>query len=335
MMETGTGSRAGRAVRIALLLGVVVTLAACGRVGGPAPLVEKEDELRSVVVRQGETLYAIARRFQVPLRDLIEFNGIAAPFKVLAGRRLKLPTAREHVVKKGETVYGVSRRYGIDMTALVKLNGIQPPYRISIGRRLRIPGSTLGGKRIVARAVEPPKHLWQRPPDRRGAKKSKPAPRKRAPVAVPPPGKGRKFAWPLRGRVIASFGPHGGGLHNDGINIAARKGAPIRAAAEGTVAYAGNELQGFGNLLLIRHSGGWMTAYGHAAKLTVRRGQRVRRGQTIGRVGSSGNVSSPQLHFEIRRGEAVVNPARYLSRASVRGKRVRSAAYPAARPNPG
>ena len=137
---------------------------------------------------------------------------------------------------------------------------------------------------------------------------------------APPPkvvartGKGR-FIGPVSGRVVSGYGPKGEGLHNDGINISAPRGAQVRAAGAGVVAYAGNELRGFGNLLLIRHAGGWVTAYAHNAKLLVRRGQKVSQGQLIARVGSTGSVIKPQLHFEIRRGRRAINPARQLAAA--------------------
>lgn len=102
-------------------------------------------------------------------------------------------------------------------------------------------------------------------------------------------------------------------MHNDGINIAASRGAPIRAAENGVVVYAGNELRGFGNLLLLRHADGWMTAYAHADEILVARGDQVKRGEVIGRVGSTGNVASPQIHFEIRRGSRAVNPRDHLA----------------------
>jgi murein DD-endopeptidase MepM/ murein hydrolase activator NlpD len=120
------------------------------------------------------------------------------------------------------------------------------------------------------------------------------------------------FQWPVQGHIVSDFGPKPGGLHNDGINIAAARGTPVQAAENGVVVYAGNELRGFGNLLLVRHADGWVTAYGHCDQLLVRRGQQVRRGQTIAKVGSTGNVRSPQLHFEVRRGTRPVNPNEFL-----------------------
>ena len=118
----------------------------------------------------------------------------------------------------------------------------------------------------------------------------------------------------MRGPVISAFGAKGKGLHNDGINIRADRGSPVRAAEHGVVAYAGNELRGFGNLLLVRHAGGWITAYAHNDTLLVARGDRVRRGQVIARVGSSGSVTEPQLHFELRKGKRAVDPRKYLTK---------------------
>jgi murein DD-endopeptidase MepM/ murein hydrolase activator NlpD len=119
--------------------------------------------------------------------------------------------------------------------------------------------------------------------------------------------------------LLIGFGPREGGFHNDGINIAAPAGTPVRAAGNGVVVYAGNQLQGFGNMLLIKHSGGWMTAYAHNSRLMVSRGDAVRRGQKIAQVGRSGNVIRPQLHFELRRGNRAVDPRRYLVRYAMLG----------------
>jgi murein DD-endopeptidase MepM/ murein hydrolase activator NlpD len=129
----------------------------------------------------------------------------------------------------------------------------------------------------------------------------------------PAPRAAARFAWPLPGKVIATFGPAGGGLHNDGINIAAALGTQVRAADNGVVAYAGNELRGFGNLLLIKHADGWTTAYAHNDKLLVQRGDTVTQGQVIATVGRTGNVDAPQLHFEVRKGTQAMNPIEFLA----------------------
>ena len=118
----------------------------------------------------------------------------------------------------------------------------------------------------------------------------------------------------MRGRVIASFGPTPNGLQNDGINLAVPEGTPVKAAEDGVVAYAGNELKGYGNLVLVRHCNGFVTAYAHASDILVKRGETVKRGQVIAHSGQTGNVTSPQLHFEIRKGSTPVDPSQYLER---------------------
>ena len=128
-----------------------------------------------------------------------------------------------------------------------------------------------------------------------------------------PIGDAPAFAWPVNGRVISDFGTTANGGKNDGINIAAPLGAPIKASASGMVTYAGNELKDYGNLVLIKHSGGYTTAYAHADRLLVSRGENVSRGQVIGYAGQTGDVSTPQLHFEIRAAATPVNPRSYLS----------------------
>jgi murein DD-endopeptidase MepM/ murein hydrolase activator NlpD len=132
------------------------------------------------------------------------------------------------------------------------------------------------------------------------------------PPPMPAPPGARSFLWPVHGRVIAAYGSGAGGTHNDGMNIAASEGSTVVAAAAGTVAYAGNELRGYGNLVLVKHADGWMTAYAHNSVLLVKRGDKVRRGQAIARVGATGAVGEPQLHFEVRRGARALDPAEYL-----------------------
>ena len=193
------------------------------------------------------------------------------------------------------------------MFQLARLNGLKPPYTIRIGQRLLLPGagapSGTAGKAAGPAARRQPL----------AAKKTK------VPSAVPrpPPNSGKGFLWPVKGRVVSTYGTKAKGLYNDGINIAAPRGTPVKAAENGVVAYAGNELRGFGNLLLVKHSGGWISAYAHNQDLLVKRGQRVKKGQIVAKVGSSGTVSEPQLHFELRRGKRAVDPRKHLPKGSV------------------
>lgn len=259
----------------------------------------------SYVVKRGETLYRISREKNIPIRSLIEANDLQPPYTLQAGQRLVIPGGRFHVVQRGDTVYSISRTYGVDMATLTRTNNVPPPYRIRVGQRLQLPSKV---NTQVASADEGPSP--------RGVPVSRPhyatttattQATARGPLPAPPVPSG-DFVWPAQGKIISSFGAKENGLHNDGINIAVASGSPVHASQNGVVAYAGNELKGYGNLLLVRHANGWMTAYAHNSKLLVRRGDTVVRGQTISLAGNTGSVTSPQVHFEVRKGAKAVDP---------------------------
>ncbi|MCE2510924.1 MAG: M23 family metallopeptidase [Alphaproteobacteria bacterium] len=248
----------------------------------------------TVTVRKGDTVYGIARRHGADIRSLIDANGLKPPYLLRVGQRLNLPGQRTYRVVKGDTVYGISRKFGVDMRDLVQGNGMRSPYRITVGQTLYLPAN--GRLERAATASKVP---------RRSLAASK--------VAPPPPRGERNFLIPVKGKVLSAFGPKADGLHNDGINIAAPSGTPVRAAENGVVVYVGRELRSFGNLLLIKHADGWMSAYGHMDKPLVKRGDIVKRGDPVAKVGKTGNVTTPQLHFELRRGSRAIDPTRYLT----------------------
>lgn len=303
-----------------------------------------------ILVRPGDTVHAVSRRHDVSVRSLIELNGLRPPYRLTIGQRLALPREKRHVVARGETLFRISRLYNVDIHALALANGISRPYGIYVGQRLSVPAPIDGGsvRTVLAKAPAAPimptpaartatapptasskpsppnvaqsapaTRLAVAPPPRRPA--AAPLPKPSASVVIPkPPARSRSgFMWPVEGKVILGFGPKTKGLHNDGVNIAAAKGTPIRAADNGVVAYVGNEVRGFGNLLLIKHAKGWVTAYAHTDEVLVKVGQRVKRGQIVARVGNSGSVSRPQLHFELRRGRQPVDPRRHIKRGGV------------------
>ncbi len=254
-------------------------------------------------IQAGDTVYGVSRRFAVPVRGVIDANRLKPPYGLRIGQVLRVPSPRRHRVQAGDTIYAVARRYGVDPSQIVSLNRISAPYAIVPGQSLVLPAPSPA---VALAAAASPTIALKAPATRSLATRSG------ATIPAPPPRAGGKFLWPVQGHTIAGYGRKKGGLHNDGINIAAPRGAPVRAADNGVVAYAGNELRGFGNLILVKHAGGWVTAYAHNQNLLVRRGQTVTRGQPIARVGSSGNVATPQLHFEIRKGTRSVNPTRFL-----------------------
>ncbi len=277
----------------------------------------------TVTVQAGDTLFAVSRREKVPVRALIDANGLKPPYPLRRGQRLRVPGVRVYVVAGGDTVYGVSRRFDLGIRDIIQQNDLKAPdYGLYTGQRLvlPLPDGTAHAHHTAPIRTAPAQtaHAGNTVPPaatREAVLIPPPSPSTRPvgdPNAKPPPRAGRKFEWPLRGKVVSGFGAKGGGLYNDGINIAAKPGTIVRAAENGVVAYAGNELRGYGNLLLVRHSGGWITAYAHNGALMVRPGQVVKRGQPIAKVGESGAVSTPQLHFELRRGRKAVDPRGYL-----------------------
>jgi murein DD-endopeptidase MepM/ murein hydrolase activator NlpD len=266
----------------------------------------------AVHVGKGDTVYALSRRHRVSVRAIIEANRLGPPYHLRIGQRIVLPRTKRHAVERGDTLNGISRRYGVGLYVLSRANGLAPPYIIKVGQILRIPGAAAGIGQ--ARSAQGDRTRRRAGP-KRHPKSTAAAPKPPARAPKPPARSGKGFLWPVEGKVVSGFGVKSKGLHNDGINIAAPRGAAVVAAENGIVAYAGNELRGFGNLLLVKHSGGWLTAYAHNERLLVKRGEKVRKGQRIADVGSSGTVSTPQLHFELRKGRRAVNPRKHLRRS--------------------
>jgi murein DD-endopeptidase MepM/ murein hydrolase activator NlpD len=233
--------------------------------------------------------------------------------------------AGTHVVAPGETLNSIARLYGKPVMVIAKANNIAPDTRVRVGDHIIIPEMREAphpapvASRVGAPAAQPTGSVASAdsPSAARIAEPvSPPAAAADNPVKTAEPvGNLPSFRWPVRGRIIAAFGPKPNGLQNDGINLAVPEGTPIKAAEDGVVAYAGNELKGYGNLVLVRHSNGFVTAYAHASDILVKRGETVKRGEVIAHSGQTGNVTSPQLHFEIRKGATPVDPAQYLSGA--------------------
>lgn len=277
----------------------------------------------SYTVVSGDTLSGIGDRTGVGTEALARANGIAPPYRVQAGQHLRIPGGRYHGVHAGDTGIAIARAYGVSWSEVATLNDLQPPYLLRTGQKLALPSASAVASRSMEQRADAfrlniddlatglePALAEGAAPARPTRTPGKPVP---ATVAVAPPARfSGRFGWPLEGRIIGRFGPGEGGRRNDGINIAAERGAPIRAAADGVVAYAGSAIAVYGGLVLLKHGEGWITAYGHAEDILVARGQSVKRGQIIGRAGATGSVNTPQLHFEIREKRTPVDPLRYL-----------------------
>lgn len=356
---------------------------------------------RAVAVRKGDTLYAISRRHDVNVRDLIRVNNIKSPFRIYPGQAIRLPEKRIHIVRKFETVSSIARDRHISQNELVRINELRPPFTVYENQRLKLPSPyhqapVSKSRQVVKQSLKKKKEIGQplqttispplletyskptpyKPgddswkaefvaPDSNGVaiKPSRPGfdpeihqkPRRQENITkslapkipdyptaksmladTPPPkplvgNQGSthriqptidtpeinqnaplRFKWPIRGDLVSKYGALQNGLKNDGINIKTKHGAAIRASEHGTIVYAGNALKGYGNLVLMRHRQGYITTYAHLKSTKIRKGQTVTRGQIIGYAGATGNVKSPQLHFEIRKKRQTLDPASLL-----------------------
>jgi murein DD-endopeptidase MepM/ murein hydrolase activator NlpD len=235
-------------------------------------------------------------------------------------------------VQSGDTLSSLSRRYGVSVETIQTANNL-PDARLREGQELIMPGGKMAaaaptpkpGKKSGVRKVKTT--TIPAPGAASGAAKSteaKASPEvtgKASPQSIasteqlpsPDPLSGASFRWPVKGRIISGFGTKPDGGHNDGVNISVPQGTSVKAAENGVVAYAGNELKGYGNLVLVRHANNWVSAYANNEAILVKRGDKVRRGQVIAKAGTTGSVSQPQVHFELRKGSRPVDPTKYMS----------------------
>lgn len=235
-----------------------------------------------------------------------------------------------YVVKDKDTVESLSQRYGVSTQTIIDRNDLKQPYTLKAGQTLQMPGARFVADNVGTAAAATTQTAAANPsapgPVKRealAAPGQSEAPRSAAPAGEPTPlapaarsvtvpaTPPARMVWPVNGKVVSKYGTSGG-QKNDGIDIAAAKGATVKAADNGKVVYAGNEVAKMGNLLLVEHSGGYITAYGNNESLLVKKGDTVKKGQAIAKVGNSGGTAEPQLHFEVRRSGKTVDPTTVL-----------------------
>jgi murein DD-endopeptidase MepM/ murein hydrolase activator NlpD len=306
----------------------------------PVAAVMQANNLTSPVVHPGQHLviprYRAPSQVYTPPTTRVATVPAAPSPEPVARPRATLPAnAAVHVVTRGETLHSIARLYGKSDFVVAKANDMRPDAPMHVGERIIIPDAhereklraEVPPERVTHEAAnaEAPRSAWRTAPveQQPAGKPSKPAEQTPAkativketapPIkAAEPEGSLASFRWPARGPVLAGFGPQPGGLQNDGIDVAMPNGTPVKAADDGVVTYAGDELKGYGNLVLIRHSTGYVTAYAHANEILVKHGDVVKRGQVIARSGATGTVKEPELHFEIRKGATPVDPSQFL-----------------------
>ncbi len=278
------------------------------------------------VVQPGDSLYGISRTHAVDMNALARTNRLGPPYVLQPGQRLVLPGVVQAIAEERSEPDPKPTQL-----AEARPDSLPPPVAPATDpSAAQAPGQTPAetgasptgtdpapaasstGAAATTNTAPPPAAAVTPPAAPATASPAVTAPAAPTPVGEPPPRAGGRFVWPVKGPVLAGFGPAGPGLHNDGINIAVPVGTSVKAAENGVVVYAGNELKGFGNLLLLKHDGGWMTAYAHNSELLVPRGATVKKGDVIARSGATGNVDRPQVHFELRKGSKAVDPTKYL-----------------------
>lgn len=314
----------------------------------PAPLAEPPHDVAAnynstYTVKAGESLYGIARAHNVKFAELQQVNGITDPRRVKPGVVLKVPgrsgadvPASQPAPAAPASVADNAPAAIVPPLAATEKGSDVPAYGQSLSTRptiinseRRVAALTDAGKATDAAPAaaaapapsvassEPPASA---PPAAEVAPAKAEAPKVEQKVALAAPAAASavadsvKLRWPTTGRVIAGFGGRPDGTHNDGINLAVPLGTEVHAAESGVVAYSGNELKGYGNLVLLRHDNGWVTAYAHNDELLVKRGDKVKRGQVISKAGKTGSVDQPQVHFELRQGSRPVDPTPYLEK---------------------
>ena len=305
----------------------------------------------TIIVGTSDTLEVLARRYHVTPAAILAANGYKGPRTLSPGQQLIIPHSGSvaavapassgppgrivasaapsvHVVNSGETLAGIARRNHISVAELARANNLDRSARLKLGTRLNVPAAKTADTAAEPAIIQSAAATSLPPTSRVAAAapqqivrlaQANPAPEQVETNPAIKPGEATgalpTFRWPVRGKVITGYGAKTNGKANDGINLAVPEGTPVKAAEDGVVAYSGNELKGYGNLVLVRHANGYVTAYAHASELLVKRGDLIKRGQVIAKSGQSGEVGSPQLHFEIRKGSTPVDPLQFLNGA--------------------
>ena len=284
-----------------ILISFFIFFSGCTTTDYLAPVINKNNinnniakGQRTITVYEGDSLYSISKREGVSIKSIIRANKLEPPFTLYKGDRLIIAKPKVHIVKKGHTLYDIANCYEVSISDLMKINQLKNNDKIYLGDKLFIPlyDNTNQTNCNNITKVTITKEV------------NKPTEKKK--------NNNYSYMWPVKGKIISKFGLLAKGLRNDGINISADIGNPVLAIESGKIVYAGNEIQAFGNLILIKHYNDKTSAYAHLDKINVKKGESVNKGQIIALVGNSGKVSIPQLHFEIRDKDGPLDPLKYL-----------------------
>ena len=284
-----------------ILISFFIFFSGCTTTDYLAPVINKNNinnniakGQRTITVYEGDSLYSISKREGVSIKSIIKANKLEPPFTLYKGDRLIIAKPKVHIVKKGHTLYDIANCYEVSISDLMKINQLKNNDKIYLGDKLFIP---LYDNTNQTNCNNITKVAITKEVNKTSEKKKN---------------NNYSYMWPVKGKIISKFGLLAKGLRNDGINISADIGNPVLAIESGKIVYAGNEIQAFGNLILIKHHNDKTSAYAHLDKINVKKGESVNKGQIIALVGNSGKVSIPQLHFEIRDKDGPLDPLKYL-----------------------
>tara|TARA_B100000686_G_scaffold355182_1_gene470761 strand:+ start:12346 stop:13263 length:918 start_codon:yes stop_codon:yes gene_type:complete len=283
----------------------ILVLASCEKSNYLAPVVMrgegvdfvKKVSTKTIIIKEGYTLYSIARSEGVSVRSIIEINDLKPPFIIHKGDKLIVPSALIHIVKEGDSLWNISECYGTDIITIMNANNMGK-NEIIVGKKLFIPSRN----NQQSKNCNDKNYIISN----KQIKKEKITKLNNNGLID------TVYIWPVKGKVSSKFGIQDKGMRNDGVNILAKKGQPVLAIQDGKVVYSGNAIQSFGNLILIKHNNNRTSAYAHVDDVKVVKGQLVKKGEQIAKVSNTGKVNKPQLHLEIRDNSGPIDPLKIL-----------------------
>ena len=247
----------------------------------------KQYKSKKIKIITGDTLKSVSIKYNISIKEIIRFNKLNPPYVLKPGKSILLPNYIRYKIKKGDTFIKIAKCSMIELEDLKQRNKNLNEKKLRVGKIIKLP-------------------YFSKPENcKKSVNKNKIKKNKKKVIK-------KLFKWPISGKVIVTYGVKSAGRRNDGINIKAPVGSPVRAAMSGKVIYKGNELPAWGNLVLVKHKNGWTTAYAHLEKFFVNLGAELKSGDILGSVGKTGNVDDYQLHFQVRKNSKPLDPLKYL-----------------------
>ena len=248
-----------------------------------------------ILVNKDDTIYGIANKYKVVPKDIIDDNNLVEPYKLKENQILFLRNKNLYVIRFGDNLEKISLKFAVNKSDIIRINKLSKPYQLKVGNKILIPQTK--DFSVVDLIID--KKIYKSEPKISNKNRIINAKSLNSP----------KFIWPSKGQIIKNFGVFGKGQHYDGVDIKASNNSPIYSIYEGTVAFTGSEIKKFGNLILIKHKNGWLSAYSNVGKFNVKQGSSIKKGELI--AYSSNDLD--YYHFQLRHNRNPVNPIEFLN----------------------